>query len=42
MGRKLGFLHSLVTADIEGLAEGQATYAALLTPQGKILFDFFV
>ena len=36
------FLHNLVTAGIEGLAEAQATYAALLTPQGKILFDFFV
>ena len=36
------FLHNLVTADILGLAEGQARYTALLTPQGKILFDFFV
>lgn len=36
------FLQDLVTADIEGLAEGQAAYAGLLTPQGKILFDFFV
>jgi tRNA-modifying protein YgfZ len=36
------FLHNLVTADILGLVEGQARYAALLTPQGKILFDFFV
>ncbi len=36
------FLHNLVTADMLGLAEGQARYAALLTPQGKILFDFFV
>jgi len=36
------FLHNLVTAEIEGLATGQATYAALLTPQGKMLFDFFV
>ncbi|HUQ37649.1 MAG TPA: folate-binding protein [Aestuariivirga sp.] len=35
------FLHNLVTADILGLAEGHARYAALLTPQGKILFDFF-
>ena len=31
------FLHNLVTADIEGLAPGQAAYTALLTPQGKIL-----
>jgi folate-binding protein YgfZ len=36
------FLHNLVTADVLGLAEGQARYTALLTPQGKILFDFFV
>lgn len=36
------FLHNLVTADILGLVEGEARYAALLTPQGKILFDFFV
>jgi hypothetical protein len=36
------FLHNLVTADILGLAEGGARYTALLTPQGKILFDFFV
>ena len=36
------FLHNLVTADIEGLVQGQASYAALLTPQGKILFDFFL
>jgi folate-binding protein YgfZ len=36
------FLHNLVTADIEGLVAGAARYAALLTPQGKILFDFFV
>lgn len=36
------FLNNLVTADIEGLAEGEARYAALLTPQGKMLFDFFV
>ena len=36
------FLHNLVTADTLGLADGEARYAALLTPQGKILFDFFV
>ena len=37
-----GFLQGLVTADVQGLAEGQSAYAALLTPQGKILHDFFV
>lgn len=36
------FLHNLVTADVLGLAEGEPRYAALLTPQGKVLFDFFV
>ncbi len=36
------FLHNLVTADVLGLADWHARYAALLTPQGKILFDFFV
>ncbi len=36
------FLHNLVTSDTEGLAQNEARYAALLTPQGKILFDFFV
>jgi len=36
------FLHNLLTADIEGLAEGGATHAALLTPQGKILSDMLV
>jgi tRNA-modifying protein YgfZ len=36
------FLHNLVTNDVAGLAPGGARYAALLTPQGKILFDFVV
>ncbi|HLH50008.1 MAG TPA: folate-binding protein [Roseiarcus sp.] len=36
------FLHGLVTSDVESLAAGQARFAALLTPQGKILFDFFI
>jgi tRNA-modifying protein YgfZ len=36
------FLHNLVTSDTEGMAPGEARYAALLSPQGKILFDFFV
>ncbi len=36
------FLQNLVTADIAGLKRGEATYAALLQPQGKILFDFFI
>jgi tRNA-modifying protein YgfZ len=36
------FLHNLVTADIEGLGAGELYPGALLTPQGKILFDFLV
>jgi folate-binding protein YgfZ len=37
-----GFLQGLLTNDVERLAPGQARYAALLTPQGKILFDMIV
>jgi folate-binding protein YgfZ len=36
------FLNDLITADIARTTSGQAIYAALLTPQGKILFDFIV
>ena len=36
------FLQNLVTADIAALKPGQAAYSALLQPQGKILFDFFI
>ena len=34
------FLNDLVTADISRAGPGQAVFAGLLTPQGKILFDF--
>jgi folate-binding protein YgfZ len=34
------FLQGLITNDVEKLAPERAIYAALLTPQGKILFDF--
>jgi tRNA-modifying protein YgfZ len=37
-----GFLQGLLTNDVEGLPAGEARYCALLTPQGKILFDFLV
>lgn len=37
-----GFLQGLITNDIEAIAPGKAIYAALLTPQGKILFDFLI
>jgi folate-binding protein YgfZ len=36
------FLHGLITTDVSGLAPGQARFAALLTPQGKIIADFFI
>ncbi len=36
------FLHNLVTNDISKLVPGEARFCALLTPQGKILFDFLV
>ena len=36
------FLHGLVTTDMLGLAPGTARFGALLTPQGKIVADFFV
>lgn len=36
------FLQGLVTNDMDRVDETQAIYAALLTPQGKFLFDFFI
>jgi tRNA-modifying protein YgfZ len=36
------FLQGIVTTDIDGLAENEARPGALLTPQGKILFDFII
>ena len=36
------FLQNLITTDLDGLAQGEARPGALLTPQGKILFDFLV
>jgi folate-binding protein YgfZ len=36
------FLNGLITADVATLAPGEARFAALLTPQGKIVADFFV
>ena len=35
------FLQGLITNDIEKVSE-TLIYAALLTPQGKFLFDFFI
>jgi folate-binding protein YgfZ len=36
------FLQGLLTQDVETLADGEARFAALLTPQGKLMFDLFV
>ena len=36
------FLNGLVTADIGKVTSGEACFAALLTPQGKIIVDFIV
>jgi tRNA-modifying protein YgfZ len=41
-GEARGFLQGLVTNDVGRLAPGTGLYAALLTPQGKILFDFLL
>ena len=37
-----GFLQGLLTQDVETLKDGEARFAALLTPQGRILYDLFV
>ena len=36
------FLQGLITQDVETLAAGEARFAALLTPQGRLLWDMFV
>jgi len=36
------FLQGLITSDVTRLGADQAGYGALLTPQGKFLFDFFI
>jgi folate-binding protein YgfZ len=36
------FLQGLITNDMKGVADGRAIYAALLTPQGKIIHDFLL
>jgi folate-binding protein YgfZ len=35
------FLNDIVTNKVDGLEPGSAVYTALLTPQGKIVVDFF-
>ncbi|HEY3948518.1 folate-binding protein [Phenylobacterium sp.] len=36
------FLQGLITQDVETLAPGEARFGALLTPQGRLLYDLFV
>jgi folate-binding protein YgfZ len=36
------FLENIITNDVDSLLPDQARFAALLTPQGKIVADFFV
>jgi len=39
---RIDFLQGLVSNDVTGVGEGRAVWAALLTPQGKWLADFFI
>ena len=36
------FLQGLISSDLDRITAGQAGYGALLTPQGKFLFDFVI
>jgi len=36
------FLHGVVTNTVKALEVGEGRFGALLTPQGKVLFDFFM
>jgi len=36
------FLNGLITCEVASLDDGQSEFGGLLSPQGKILFDFFV
>ncbi len=36
------FLQNLITSDLDAVREGAGGYGALLSPQGKILFDFLI
>lgn len=37
-----GFLNGLLTVDVDGAKPGAAVFAGLLSPQGKVLFDFII
>ncbi len=39
---RVAFLQGLVSNDVTDAAPGRAVWAALLTPQGKYLADFFI
>ena len=41
-GDARAFLQGLTSNDVARISEDQAGYGALLTPQGKFLFDFFI
>ena len=41
-GDRRSYLHGLLTNDIESLSPGSATYAALLTAQGRMISDMHV
>src|SRR3990167_10072970 len=36
------FLQGLITQDVESLAPGELRFAALLTPQGRLMYDMFL
>lgn len=40
-GDRLGFLQGVISNDIDKVGHARAIYAALLTPQGKVVHDFF-
>ena len=37
-----GFLQGLLTQDVESVGPGEARFGALLTPQGRLLYDLFI
>jgi len=37
-----GFLQGLLTQDVETIASGELRFGALLTPQGRLLYDLFI
>jgi hypothetical protein len=41
-GDTRAFLQGLISSDVAQIHENRAGYGALLTPQGKFLFDFFI